>query len=208
MGKVRVYRPLLRGLALSLLLHGLVLVPAVMLLAPPGGTRPLVALLLRPVEAPHLPGPEKTGPYSLLSADRSGTSVPKAEGRAPVPLQPQRVESPQQVEAAAREMGEFHPDEGLDPEALRGYRLEIARQARRLMAGRGRTMGESLRGRAEIRLRMGVGVPMVTLAQGSGQAALDETALDLMRQAAAAALMPETLRDKRVEILLPVIFGD
>lgn len=202
-GKGALYHPLLRGVLLSLVFHALILVPAVVLLAPSGGEKPLAARLASPAVAVA----PKDAPRAEALPLRAATARPL-----PLPLPLPAAGTPANgaslAPAAAREQAPFKADEGLDPEALRDYRLALAHQSRLLRQGRTGAEGSGYQGRVEVRLRFGAGPSLVTVERSSGQTEVDGAALRLIGEAASAARLPESLRDKRFEILLPVIFGD
>lgn len=198
-GQGFLYRPLLRGLLLSLVLHGLVLVPAAVLMTPSTGERPLAATLGRPAV--------EVAPSAASRPEIVQRQAP-AFRPLPLPAVAKPADGPAGVNAVARAQAPFQADEGLDPDALRAYRLAIARQSRIL---RGSTMAADwgrYQGRVEVRLRFGDGPSLVSLERSSGQPETDGAALRLVGEAMAAAIPPESLRNKRFELLLPVIFGD
>jgi hypothetical protein len=91
---------------------------------------------------------------------------------------------------------------------LREYRLALARQSRLFRQGHMAADWGGHQGRVEVRLRFGAGPSLATVERSSGQVEVDGAALRLIGEAAVAARLPESLRDKRFEILLPVIFGE
>jgi protein TonB len=59
----------------------------------------------------------------------------------------------------------------------------------------------------EVRVEHELGrAPVARLAKSSGHAALDAAALDMMRQAAPRARVPESLRGRSFAVSLPVVF--
>lgn len=100
-----------------------------------------------------------------------------------------------------------------DGDGLRSYRLALAREARRQRHAL--AQGEQAESFTDskvcprqpcvvgLRLMLGLGVDHeVAIAQSSGQPALDDAALQMMRQAAATTPIPEALRGQRLAIEL------
>lgn len=96
---------------------------------------------------------------------------------------------------------------GPDPDGLRQYRLTLAREAGRFKRYPQRARVDGISGTAEVRIEHEAGrAPVARLARSSGNAALDAAALDMMRQAAPRAAIPETLRERAFVVSLPVVF--
>lgn len=218
---------LLPALAISLALHLL------LLWAPPLARRggdaaaPLVATL-RPV-LPPLQGrqtPESTTPANPPPAAPAAAAVPEM------------VSSPQKVSVGETPIAAATPDstattpdrsdifsggaaspapvpvavgpagDGLDPDGLRGYRLALAREARRFKRYPAEALAADLGGTVELRVAIASpGLPpVVQLVVSSGVPSLDEAALDMLRQALAATPLPESLRRQAFNISLPIVF--
>ena len=187
-GKAPLSRALLRGIVLSLVFHGLLLVPAPIFLQPRGGAKPLLARWQGPAGvAPPLAAPPAQG--SRRSA-------------------PQAVHGGSQGAARARPAAPPEAAGELDGEALRAYRFDLVRQAGHLLQETPALRGSGLQGRVELRLALGGGPLRVRIAQSSGDAETDAAAQRLIQQAAAAVVVPLALRGKSFEFDLPVILGD
>lgn len=97
---------------------------------------------------------------------------------------------------------------GLDPEGLRGYRLALAREARRFKHYPAQALAAELGGTVELRVTVREsGTPAeARLSRSSGVAVLDEAALDMLRQALPITLVPPSLQGQAFSISLPVVF--
>lgn len=98
--------------------------------------------------------------------------------------------------------------DGLDADGLRGYRVALAREAKRFKRYPARALEAGQAGTTELRVTLGrVGmVEDIRIAKSSGHELLDQAALAMMRQAATRAPVPETLRGRLFAVTLPVIF--
>ena len=96
---------------------------------------------------------------------------------------------------------------GLDADALRGFRVALAREARRYKHYPAQAVEAGWQGTVELEatIRMGGG-DGVRLVRSSGHALLDGAALDMMNKALAATAVPATLREQDFLISLPVMF--
>jgi protein TonB len=97
---------------------------------------------------------------------------------------------------------------GPDAAGLRQYRLALAGEARHFRRYPDTARREGLTGTAEVRVTVvAAGATRhAELARSSGHAVLDVAALDMLRQAAARAMLPESLRGQAFAVLLPVVF--
>lgn len=86
------------------------------------------------------------------------------------------------------------------------YRLALAAAAVRLQGVAGLSSPAGLHGRSVVvvRVRPGAVLPDVDLAESSGQPALDDSALELVRRAAASLQLP--VRRQEFTLALPVLF--
>ncbi|MDP1652652.1 MAG: TonB family protein [Rhodocyclaceae bacterium] len=97
---------------------------------------------------------------------------------------------------------------GPDAAGLRQYRLALAGEARRFRRYPDAARREGITGTAEVRVTVAAAgaARHAELAHSSGHAVLDAAALDMLRQATARALLPESLRGQDFAVLLPVVF--
>ena len=96
---------------------------------------------------------------------------------------------------------------GPDAAGLRLYRLALASEARQFRRYPEAARREGMVGTAEVRISVGAGtLRKAELARSSGHAVLDSAALDMLRAAAARALLPDSLRGQEFAVLLPVVF--
>jgi len=197
----------LRPLALSLVLHALVLGG----LAPEpesaaGATAPSMPLhaMLRPQAA--IPAPAAALPAPSLGAGAAyirraqvpASAVPDAASAA-------THAAPDPATAApVAPVGERGPDAA----GLRQYRLALAAEAHRFRRYPEAARREGLAGTAEVRVTVAaVGAQRhAELARSSGHAALDAAALEMLQRAAAQARLPASLEGNSFAVLLPVVF--
>lgn len=99
-------------------------------------------------------------------------------------------------------------DPGPDAAGLRQYRLTLAGEARRLRSYPESARRAGLSGTAEVRVTVeaGVAVRRADLTRSSGHALLDRAAVDMLREAASRAAVPDALRGLSFAVLLPVVF--
>lgn len=96
---------------------------------------------------------------------------------------------------------------GPDAATLRQYRLALAGEARHYRNYPEAARRAGMAGTAEVRVSVSAGIVRQTeLARSSGYEMLDSAALEMLRAAAARALLPESLRDQEFAVLLPVVF--
>lgn len=100
------------------------------------------------------------------------------------------------------------PGTGLDADGLRSYRLSLATQARRFRRYPARALEAGWSGTVEVRVTVAADAagPVAELVRPSGHGALDEAALEMLRQAAPATPVPESLRGRVFAVSLPVVF--
>lgn len=133
------------------------------------------------VQAPAI----QLAPAETSSADRSASSV-SLQG-SPVAL----------------------PNDATSADDLRQYRVELAIAARRFRRYPGQARERGWEGVTEVALSVSahLPVPEVILVRSSGHPVLDRQALEMMTQAARAAVLPESLRGRDLRIMLPVRFS-
>jgi protein TonB len=222
-------RDLSRALLLSLALHGLVLWPALLPRAPQPAAQPLAATLRAAVLADRASAadapPAAPAPQPQRSTDKPHQvreDKPAAMAR-PVAQQEPSVEAARGVDAAPatgltaqgtlpvaspRTEALAAAAEGVDGDALRAYRIGLARGARAHKRYPGIAQERGWAGTAEVRVAISrEGRPSrILLAHSSGHEVLDRMAVDMMTRAAAAAAVPELLRGREFAVSLPVVF--
>jgi protein TonB len=100
------------------------------------------------------------------------------------------------------------PNEGIDADGLRKFRLDLATQARRSKNYPSRALAAGWRGTVEVRLTVeGAGLLREPeLVHSSGYVLLDDAALDMLARAAAQTAIPESLTGRTFSVVLPVVF--
>jgi protein TonB len=114
--------------------------------------------------------------------------------------------APEVVSPATVAVAQEWRDAGPDAAGLRQYRLSLAGEAKRFRRYPEAARREGLSGTAEIRVAVMAGERLAELSRSSGHAALDAAALDMLKQAASRAQLPESLRGRQFAVLLPVVF--
>lgn len=224
----------LRALGWSLLAHALLLValapplaervqavpPAAILhgrlqSAPPSAPAPERTQAQRPVPPPVMPQrPARVErapipgvpPAPTFRAEPAGEGVAPAQPAAPTgggEPAPRSAESP----ATTALQQEFEA-RGPSQSGLRQYRLALASEARRFRRYPESARRAGLAGTVEVRVTVDAGGAsrQAELSRSSGHTALDAAALDMLRQAAVHAALPESLRGQRFVVQLPVVF--
>lgn len=220
----------LRPLALSLVLHALVLGG----LAPEpesaaGATAPSMPLhaMLRPqaaIPAPAaaLPAPSLGAGAAYIRRAQVPASVVPDAASAATRAAPEAVASaaPERDVPGSSPAADAAPDpataapvasvgeRGPDAAGLRQYRLALAAEAHRFRRYPEAARREGLAGTAEVRVTVAaVGAQRhAELARSSGHAALDAAALEMLQRAAAQARLPASLEGNSFAVLLPVVF--
>jgi protein TonB len=100
------------------------------------------------------------------------------------------------------------PAAGLDADGLRSYRLALAREARRFKRYPSRAIERGWGGTVDLRVIVPSdrGLPVVQLTKSSGYPALDEAALDMLRQALPTTPIPAPLQEQGFSVELPIVF--
>ena len=186
--------------------------------------QPLMATL-RSIEINADTSPKTLVPGPPLHAARSKPVVHKRVVVAPFgsgepQTQQQAVTSPGQTapsnavsavsssESGPGVNGNASPEDGLDPDGLRAYRVALASELRRFKNYPPRAVEAGWTGTAEISLSINAigNVQTVLLTKTSGYRVLDEKALDMMRHAAPRTAIPGTLRGQPFSTKLPIAF--
>lgn len=99
--------------------------------------------------------------------------------------------------------------DGLDANALRGYRLALAVQARRFKRYPAQAQAQAWAGTAEVRLALAAGgrPETATLTKSSGHEVLDRAALEMMNAAVQRTPVPAMLQTQAFSVTLPVVFN-
>ncbi len=210
---------LLPALAVSLVLHALLLGSAPPRPGASAGNRALAATLraapaavvahaaaeaaakVSPPGTAAVPVARRAAPAALTAPPPSPAAA--GDGAAAAPAPPAAKAAP--VPAPSGAAG---PADGIDANGLRSYRIGLAREAssHRSYPPLARERGWS--GTAEIEVDVPrEGAPrQVVLARSSGHDILDRAALAMMSRAAAAAALPDSLRGRAFAVRLPVVF--
>ena len=100
-------------------------------------------------------------------------------------------------------------EEGVSAEAVRQYRTSLAISAKRFKRYPALARERGWEGEAEIVLdfRRTLPSPEVSLASSSGKAVLDGQAVEMIRQAARATEVPDTLKGRNFRMLIPIRFS-
>lgn len=164
--------------------------PAVMASRHPASVAPAAAAL---------PAPS----FEAVAAERVAAA---AAGDIPRP-QPQAESATEATEVSVAVTPPV-PERGPDAAGLRQYRLALAGEARRYRRYPETARREGQTGTAEVRVTVEAAGAMrqAELSRSSGHALLDAAALEMLREAASHAVLPESLRGRRFAVLLPVVF--
>lgn len=206
-------KALRRALAISLLLHFLLLWPSPAQ-RPADDPLPALTATLRqppPVAAPA-PTPTPTAPAPVVAAKHA--AAPRAafaEAVLPVPAATSAVASA--VDALPRSnspavaAATAAPSSDGSAEGMRQYRLALAVEARRYKRYPPRALDAGIGGTAEVRIEVADGrAAEVTLGRPSGDASLDAAALEMLRKAAPRTAVPEALQRRSFAVSLPIVF--
>lgn len=216
----------------SLLLHVVLLWPATPRPTDAGNPLPLQASLRpsphqAPVPKPVLPtpgavrarAPDAAKVLAAPAAEQAPPLAPAptvlataAPAAKPAPRAAMDVASASPGAFAAARRGPPSPaGPGASPDVadgLRGYRIAVAREARRFKRYPSQATASGWEGSAEIALHVGPdGRPQpATLARSSGHEPLDRAALAMIDAGAQRARLPEALRGRSFAVMLPVVF--
>ncbi len=150
-------------------------------------------------------------PQSVQTQALASVAVP------PTPTYEQSAASPSAGGAPVPREAEAKPnvalttiplEPGPDQAGLRQFRLSLAGEARRFRRYPESARQAGLAGTTEVRVAVeaGGGVRHAALSRSSGHEILDQAALDMLRQAAARAVLPDSLREQSFAVLLSVVF--
>ena len=214
-----------RALAISLLLHFLLLWPSPPERRADEPSVPLTATLREPpavaepsaprsaAAVPAAPAPaarrrEAARPRAVF-ADAAALPAVAAAATSAAPsttdVLPRSENLPARVATAAA--AAVAPAADGSAEGMRQYRLALAVEARRFKRYPPRALDAGIGGTAEIRIEIADGrMREVALARPSGDASLDAAALEMMRKAAPRTAVPETLRGREFVVSLPIVF--
>jgi TonB family protein len=194
---------LVRALLLSLLLHGVLLLPSPwpnIQTGLRGEGRNLQAVLRPPALAAV---GESARTERLVRSDASSATVatPVSGGR--------RLPPPEHQLAASKAQTINESADELDAESLTLYRLALARALRGLPAYPEAARSQRLAGVVEIAIIADpvAAVPLVVVEQGSGYAVLDQAALALINRAVRTAPLPAGMPHRPWRTRLPVHFS-
>ncbi len=212
------------ALAISFLLHVLLLWPAVPLSRQSEIAQPLAVTLRAangfvPAASPvakaassfhqtHSP-PLPATPEPVLPAIPTPPQNSTPTSTAEMSLRSGSAASATEGGAAAVATGAgLRSGEGVDAEGVRQYRLALAVAARRFRRYPVRALEEELGGTVEVLVAVAAGgqPQEISLARSSGHDSLDNAALDMMRQAVPRTAVPERLRRRAFVVNLPVVF--
>lgn len=208
--------PLVRALAVSLVLHGFVLAPTPwprlrLVFSPAPGLRADLVPSVAKTATGRVRGGGKAS--AAPSVPRSGVAAgvgPGSRTRAAGEIGTGPLSAPGPAEEAVRSGTRNAEEEGVaaDADSVRGYLMAVARQSRRLWRYPDAARRAGMTGTVVLRLSWVPGGPLsVVLDTSSGHAVLDEAALALVREAALGAERPLLLRERSLSLLLPVSFS-
>jgi len=214
---------LIPALAISSLLHFLLLWPA----ASPHNDgeilRALVATLRPPPALGAKPPPPALASAKPPSPQKALASAAETIPAAPLPGFHNNIHSTAEIPlrsgspaaAASASLPVALPEDRgdaagaeLDAEGVRQFRMALAAEARRFKRYPPQAQETNMTGTVEIRVVVAApgGAREVHLARSSGHELLDDAALDMMTRAAPRAALPETLRRRAFVVSLPVVF--
>lgn len=151
----------------------------------------------------------------VVEASPVAVAVPppaKMVAAEPVVAPPESVDSatrPADVQTKSTSSAPTPPQDGLNANDLRQYRLSLAIAARRFKLYPAMARERGWEGTAEVALtvRAHQSEPEVVLVRSSGYPSLDRQAQEMMAQAARATMLPESLKGRDLRLLLPVQFS-
>ncbi|MEF8756112.1 MAG: TonB family protein [Accumulibacter sp.] len=113
-----------------------------------------------------------------------------------------------EVPATDSRLGGGTPATAVSADDLRQYRIDLAIASRRFKGYPVLARERGWEGRVEVAISVSAWQPrpQFSLARSSGHAPLDQQAVAILEQAAAATLLPAGLRGRDFRILLPVEF--
>lgn len=157
------------------------------------------------VAAPRPPAPREPAASSAVvsGAEKISPSRPSASGS----LSDSGVAAGE-VPATDSRLGGGTPATAVSADDLRQYRIDLAIASRRFKGYPVLARERGWEGRVEVAISVSAWQPrpQFSLARSSGHAPLDQQAVAMLEQAAAATLLPAGLRGRDFRILLPVEF--
>ncbi len=203
-------RKLVRALAISLVLHAMVLwqTPAIISGSPSlmrAVPRPTIQLaLILPGSAALLSAPEN--PKNIASGEKLRPAVRHLSPPVSSAVQKATAVSLPAVEPAASPI--VQDGSTIDANGIRQYRVSLAATARKFKKSSALALASGLSGTAEIRIEIeSSGLPLPPqLQHSSGDDQLDDAALQLIGNAVQNTRMPASLRGKSFSMHLPVEF--
>lgn len=204
----QVDQPLIRALVISLAAHSVALwsVPNVVA---PGISGGLVASLR------HVPTTVLPHAADIEHSSRATTSTPRLQDRQHIRERPidesgtirsrSRTEDRQSTETAP-----LHSDsQVIDPVGLKQYHFALGRSASRFRVLPPQAQAGGWEGRVTLHLTIAPGglLQNLNLRSSSGHPALDQAALEMLRQAISHTPIPETLRGKSFDMDLVMDFS-
>jgi protein TonB len=211
------HRRLLRPLAISLLVHAILVWPTpeqALSPASPSQPRHLRANLKEPTQT-HAPATLESSPGKLTQAtentplrapEERSYATPEAEP-AP-PAEPDNPPAEAQAGTGNPNTPPVEPAAGVDVAGLREYHIALGRMARQFRRYPPAAREAGWQGRVVLRLAVAAGgTPLgLTLLGSSNYPVLDQAALDMMRLTASHTQVPESLRNRAFTIDLAVDF--
>jgi protein TonB len=135
------------------------------------------------------------------------TPVPETVSMPAAPAQDVRSEAARATNSSTPVTGS--PTPAMSQDALTGYRLALALQARRLQRYPASARSEGVTGQVDVRLVVGAdGRPKeAAIARSSRQEVLDRAALAIIDASAARVIVPDALRGHAFSVVVPMVFS-
>ena len=211
---------LARALTISLVLHFLLLWPALPGRPTKAATASLVATLrpIRPSVAPATVRAMMAEQGQRRSEQQDDNSEPRtASVHRPVKSSPARTSNLTPSAPSRSDTVPLEPtpsslasSDGIDADGLRVYRLALAREAKRYKRYPAQAIEAGWTGTVEVRVSVpgvaGIGGPVPEMTKSSGHAVLDAAALDMLRLALPETAVPTPLRGQTFTVNLPLVF--
>jgi protein TonB len=214
-----------QAVAISLVLHVLLLWPTVTVWPQAASPAPLVVSLrptspVMPAATSIMPKPsqrkgEEKKPKSVPSVPLVNATEPVDAG-AEFPLSLTTTSAngsasgtPSPVEARSAVAPALPVDGDVDAGEVRAYRLALARAARSHRRYPPAAIDAGWTGATELRISVASGfdaTPEIHLKKSSGHSSLDAAALEMIRLAASATPVPASLRKQDFAVDLPIVF--
>jgi protein TonB len=205
-------RSLFRALAISIVFHVFLLWPEIPAWREATPAASLTATLRSP-NAPAMPATPSIAPKPVkpAKAEDATKRTPPSPLAIPGPVADVTASTPNPTStttAAVRSADSPAVAEGVDAEGLRSYRLALAREAKGHKRFPTRAIEAGWTGTTELRVSVSADgmAPIVRLEKSSGHDALDNAALDMLRNALPTTPVPPSLRGRTFVVNLPVVF--